>query len=38
MTFVSKPRVHHPNLPINELGLTRRDYGLGFDPVCRLRP
>jgi 2-oxoglutarate ferredoxin oxidoreductase subunit beta len=26
MTFVTKPRVHHPNLPINELGLTRRDY------------
>ena len=25
MTFVTKPRVHHPKLPVNEIGLTRRD-------------
>ena len=26
MTFVLKPKTHHPKLPLNDLGLTRRDY------------
>ena len=26
MTFIPKPKVSHPGLPRNELGLTRRDY------------
>ena len=34
MTFVTKPRVHHPNLPINELGLTRRDYEGSVSTLC----
>ena len=34
MTFVTKPRVHHPNLPINELGLTRRDYEGSISTLC----
>ena len=34
MTFVTKPRVHHPNLPINELGLTRRDYEGAISTLC----
>ena len=34
MTFVSKPRVHHPNLSVNELGLTRRDYEGSVSTLC----
>ena len=26
MTFLAKPKVRHPSLPKNSLGLTRRDY------------
>ena len=34
MTFVAKPRVHHPLLPTNELGLTRRDYEGALSTLC----
>ncbi len=34
MTFVAKPRVHHPKLPVNELGLTRRDYEGSVSTLC----
>ncbi len=34
MTFVAKPRVHHPQLPVNELGLTRRDYEGPVSTLC----
>jgi len=34
MTFVAKPRVHHPKLPVNELGLTRRDYEGPVSTLC----
>ncbi|HCY05540.1 MAG TPA: 2-oxoglutarate ferredoxin oxidoreductase subunit beta [Gammaproteobacteria bacterium] len=34
MTFVAKPKVHHPNLPVNELGLTRRDYEGSVSTLC----
>ena len=34
MTFVAKPRVHHPKLPLNELGLTRRDYEGSVSTLC----
>jgi 2-oxoglutarate ferredoxin oxidoreductase subunit beta len=34
MTFVAKPRVHHPNLPLNDLGLTRRDYEGSVSTLC----
>ena len=26
MTYLTKPKFHHPSLPKNELGFTRRDY------------
>ncbi len=34
MTFVAKPKVHHPNLPLNDLGLTRRDYEGSVSTLC----
>ena len=34
MTFVAKPKVHHPNLPLNELGLPRRDYEGSVSTLC----
>jgi 2-oxoglutarate ferredoxin oxidoreductase subunit beta len=34
MTFVAKPRVHHPNLTTNDLGLTRRDYEGSVSTLC----
>src|SRR3981081_4171650 len=26
MTYLAKPKLHHPDLPVNSIGLTRRDY------------
>ena len=34
MTYVAKPRVHHPALKRNELGLTRRDYEGSVSTLC----
>jgi 2-oxoglutarate/2-oxoacid ferredoxin oxidoreductase subunit beta len=34
MTSIAKPKVHNPNLPRNELGLTRRDYEGGMSTLC----
>jgi 2-oxoglutarate/2-oxoacid ferredoxin oxidoreductase subunit beta len=34
MSFITKPKVAHPNLPRNELGLTRRDYEGGMSTLC----
>ena len=34
MTFVAKPRVHHPRLKVNDLGLTRRDYEGSVSTLC----
>src|SRR5919205_3945619 len=34
MTFLPKPKVHHPTLPKNELGLTRRDYEGAITTLC----
>ena len=34
MTFVAKPKVHHPLLPLNDLGLTRRDYEGSVSTLC----
>ncbi|HSG89580.1 MAG TPA: 2-oxoacid:ferredoxin oxidoreductase subunit beta [Pseudomonadales bacterium] len=34
MTFVAKPKTHHPQLPRNELGLTRRDYEGAVSTLC----
>ncbi|MEX1256336.1 MAG: 2-oxoacid:ferredoxin oxidoreductase subunit beta [Gemmatimonadota bacterium] len=34
MTWIAKPRVAHPSLPINALGLTRRDYEGTMSTLC----
>jgi 2-oxoglutarate/2-oxoacid ferredoxin oxidoreductase subunit beta len=34
MTFVVKPKFHHPNLPKNELGFTHRDYEGAVSTLC----
>ncbi len=34
MTFVAKPKVHHPLLTVNDLGLTRRDYEGSVSTLC----
>ena len=34
MSFINKPKVAHPSLPRNELGLTRRDYEGGMSTLC----
>jgi 2-oxoglutarate/2-oxoacid ferredoxin oxidoreductase subunit beta len=34
MTFMAKPKVAHPDLPKNELGLTRRDYEGAISTLC----
>jgi 2-oxoglutarate/2-oxoacid ferredoxin oxidoreductase subunit beta len=34
MTFLPKPKVHHPSLPKNEIGLTRRDYEGSMTTLC----
>lgn len=34
MTFIRKPKVSHPGLPRNELGLTARDYEGGMSTLC----
>ena len=34
MTHITKPRVRHPGLPTNDLGLTRRDYEGRMSTLC----
>src|SRR3569832_2128186 len=34
MTFLPKPKVHHPALTKNEIGLTRRDYEGTITTLC----
>ena len=34
MTHIAKPKFHHPNLPINKVGLTRRDYEGVVSTLC----
>ncbi len=34
MTYISKPRMHHPQLPLNKLGFTRRDYEGAVSTLC----
>ena len=34
MSFIVKPKVAHPSLPRNELGVTRRDYEGGMSTLC----
>ncbi|MFO1309936.1 MAG: 2-oxoacid:ferredoxin oxidoreductase subunit beta [Burkholderiales bacterium] len=34
MTYLAKPRLHHPSLPTNALGYTRRDYEGPVSTLC----
>src|SRR2546423_309794 len=34
MTYLAKPKLHHPELPQNALGLTRRDYEGTVSTLC----
>ena len=34
MTYIPKPKIAHPSLPRNELGLTRRDYEGSLSTLC----
>src|SRR5256714_5079143 len=34
MTYLAKPKLHHPDLPQNALGLTRRDYEGTVSTLC----
>ena len=34
MTYLTKPKFHHPDLPKNELGYTHRDYEGTVSTLC----
>ena len=34
MTYLAKPKIHHPGLPRNALGFTRRDYEGAISTLC----
>lgn len=34
MTYIAKPKVSHPKLKVNEIGLTRRDYDGQMSTLC----
>jgi 2-oxoglutarate ferredoxin oxidoreductase subunit beta len=34
MTYIAKPKVHHPSLKKNKIGLTRRDYEGAITTLC----
>ncbi|MBV8888435.1 MAG: 2-oxoacid:ferredoxin oxidoreductase subunit beta [Alphaproteobacteria bacterium] len=34
MTYIAKPRLHHPRLPTNDLGYTHRDYEGTVSTLC----
>jgi len=34
MTYLAKPKLHHPTLPKNQLGFTRRDYEGKISTLC----
>ena len=34
MTYITKPKIHHPSLQKNEIGLTRRDYEGAITTLC----
>jgi 2-oxoglutarate/2-oxoacid ferredoxin oxidoreductase subunit beta len=34
MSYISKPKITHPDVPKNELGLTRRDYEGAMSTLC----
>ena len=34
MTYLAKPKLHHPSLPTNKVGYTRRDYEGKVSTLC----
>jgi len=34
LTYLAKPKIHHPSLPTNALGYTRRDYEGAISTLC----
>lgn len=34
MTYLAKPKLHHPDLPVNKVGFTRRDYEGAISTLC----
>ena len=34
MTYIAKPRLHHPTLTTNKVGYTRRDYEGRISTLC----
>jgi 2-oxoglutarate/2-oxoacid ferredoxin oxidoreductase subunit beta len=34
MTYIAKPKFHHPKLPVNALGFTHRDYEGAISTLC----
>ena len=34
MTYIPKPKLHHPDLPKNKLGFTHRDYEGSVSTLC----
>ena len=34
MTYLTKPKLHHPSLQPNQLGYTRRDYEGSISTLC----
>jgi 2-oxoglutarate/2-oxoacid ferredoxin oxidoreductase subunit beta len=34
MTYLAKPRLHHPTLPVNKVGYTRREYEGAVSTLC----
>ena len=34
MTYLAKPKLHHPTLPLNKVGFTRRDYEGAVSTLC----
>ena len=34
MTYITKPKLHHPTLPVNRIGYTRRDYEGKVSTLC----
>ena len=34
MTYLTKPKLHHPALPKNKLGFTHRDYEGSVSTLC----
>jgi len=34
MTYIAKPKLRHPRLPVNKLGFTRRDYEGAVSTLC----